>query len=115
MKIRYENETHWIAEVSRGYVIYKKGATHSKRCGVVGYSGPTGLARACKNLALHGVDISGMFLVICTTKKGEEIITGSGAPMTERGAGVFARAHRGGVGEKVGNRYTVHPLSKHKF
>jgi len=54
------------------------------------------------------------FLVWCITKTGKEIQMGNGTPMTETTADVFAKSHRGGVGESCGNSYVVRPVMKHK-
>lgn len=47
----YETENYWACRLSSGrntgtYEVYRKGATHSTRCAIIGYRGEEGLRRA---------------------------------------------------------------------
>ena len=44
--IAYEKGDYWVLRVKHGYEVYKKGITHSTRCGIIGYTGEWGLNRA---------------------------------------------------------------------
>lgn len=44
--IAYENPTHWVLRLAKGFEVYRNTTTHSVRCARIGYEGNKGLQRA---------------------------------------------------------------------